>query len=131
MDSRTISNWIRQARYRAKKLNIYNDLELQDVLEIIRDHQYKCAYCDDEAETLDNPYPYKDEAPGVIANVLPCCKKCRDSKNKMDLTNMHSIKLIDTEKYLSILKQIFVRKGGDLLREHVKKISGLGEHKDE
>jgi len=125
MERSTISSWIRQARYRAKRQDIYSDLEISDVEEIIESYEDKCAYCGDEAETLDHPFPLKPTAPNVPANILPSCKDCKAHKKNNDLVWMFSSGTLEQVKYLELLQQMFSRKGGDTIKEHVRKVTGL------
>jgi 5-methylcytosine-specific restriction endonuclease McrA len=105
MERSTISSWIRQARYRAKKHSIYSDLKIGDVEEIVTAHENRCAYCESEADTLDHPFPIKETAPNVPANVLPACKNCKTSKKNNDLVWMFSSQKISQKKYLELLQQ--------------------------
>src|SRR5262245_35451012 len=85
IDNRSISSWVRQARYRAKKHDIYSDLEVADVHDIITSADGKCAYCGQDAETLDCPFPLKDNGPHVPANCVPCCRTCKNTKSNNDI----------------------------------------------
>lgn len=125
MERSTISSWIRQARYRAKKQNIYSELEIDDVETIIEAYDGNCAYCGSEADTLDQPFPIKETAPNVSANVLPCCKDCKSIKKSNDLVWMFSSKHIDQERYLELLQQMLSRSGGDQIRKHVRRVTGI------
>lgn len=125
MDNKTISNWIRQTRYRAKKYNILSDLDIKDISEILSEHNGNCAYCQKNApETFDQPFPLKDGAPNVSSNVLPICRKCKNIKKNNDITWLYSNQKIDNDIYLYILSKLFARKHGNLIREHMKKLSG-------
>ena len=126
MEKSTISGWVRQARHRAKKHDIYNELEMADVEEIVN-HYDCCAYCEEDAETLDHAFPLKDSAPNVAANVLPSCKDCKSAKRSNDLVWMFNNKKITKEQYVAILRDMLDRPGGKILREHVKAITGMLE----
>lgn len=125
MERATISSWIRQARYRAKRQDIYSDLEISDVEDIVECHEGQCAYCGEDAETLDHPFPLKPTAPNVPANILTSCKECKSLKKNNDLVWMFSSGHLDQEKYLALLQEMFDRKGGDTIKEHVRKVTGL------
>lgn len=132
MDSKTISSWIRQARYRANKRNIYSDLEISDVQEIINEFDGKCAYCDPtkdcwgtEADTLDHPFPLSDNTPNVPANVLPCCKMVKHAKKNNDLAWLFMTGAIQQDTYLKALKSMLQRRGGDTVKKHLKTITGI------
>lgn len=125
MDKSTISSWVRQARHRAKKHDIYNNLEIQSVEEIIDEYSKKCAYCGSEAETLDHPFPLKNEAPNASANILPSCRKCKKIKKTNDLAWMFAKGYISNDKYTSLLKEMLTRDGSDELKTHVKRITGM------
>lgn len=125
MDSKTISSWIRQARYRANKRDIYNELKIADVQEIVEDFDGKCAYCGNKAETLDHPFPIKETAPNVPANVLPSCKKCKTDKKTNDIVWLFTQGKLQQLKYLEILKSMFSKTGGDIIKAHVKLVTGI------
>src|SRR5260221_9296146 len=96
--NKSISSWVRQARYRAKKHNIYSDLEVSDVQEIVLVANHKCAYCTVEADTLDCPFPLKSGGPHTPANVVPCCRQCKTAKNNNDIVWLFSSGYITQEK---------------------------------
>lgn len=125
MDKSTISGWVRQARHRAKKHGIYNNLEIEAVEDVISHHSDNCAYCGDPAETLDHPFPLKDEAPNASSNVLPACKGCKSVKKTNDLSWMYSNGHISNEKYMGLLKEMLQRDGSEELKIHVKKVTGM------
>lgn len=125
MDSKTISGWIRQARYRANKRDIYNKLQISDVQKIIEDFDGECAYCGAEAETLDHPFPIRETAPNVPANVLPSCKDCKTVKKSNDIVWLFMQNKLDQPKYLEILRSMFSREGGDIIKNHVKLVTGI------
>ena len=132
MDSKTISSWIRQARYRANKRDIYNDLQIADVLEIVDEYENRCAYCDkskdcwgSEADTLDHPFPLSESAPNVPANVLPVCKHMKTVKKNNDLAWLFITGVIKQDKYLEILKNMLQKRGGSTMKKHIKTITGI------
>lgn len=127
MDKSTISSWVRQARHRAKKHDIYNSLTIEAVEQIISDHQGTCAYCGVKADTLDHPFPLKDEAPNAPANILPSCKSCKDIKKNNDLVWMFSNGRISKEKYVTLLEGMLKFDGGPELKKHVKKVTGMSD----
>ena len=88
MNRSTISGWVRQARYRAKGRNIYSDLQIEEIEEIIKSYGGKCAYCDVPADTLDHPFPLNENTTNTQANALPCCKSCKSIKKNNDLVWM-------------------------------------------
>jgi hypothetical protein len=125
MERATISSWIRQSRYRAKRQDIYSDLEISDVEEIIECYKNQCAYCGSAAETLDHPFPLKIVAPNIPANILPSCKDCKNIKKNNDLVWMFSSGKLEQESYLALLQQLFDRRGGDIIKGHVRKVTGI------
>lgn len=126
MDKSTISGWVRQARHRAKRHDIYNELDMADV-EAIVNHYGACAYCGEETETLDHAFPLKDLAPNVAANVVPSCKSCKTTKRNNDVVWLYNNNYINKQQYVAIIEDMLGRPGGDILREHVKAITGLLE----
>jgi len=132
MDNKSLSSWIRQARYRASKKNIKNDLSIDDVKQIIEKCNNKCVYCDkskacwgNEADALDHPFPLSECTPNVPANVLPVCKQIKKEKKHTDLAYMFIMGLIKQQTYLNCLKIMFSNKGSEYIKSHVKKITGL------
>ena len=132
MDNKSISSWVRQARYRAKKYSIYSQLEIEDIIDIIEELDGNCAYCDDTMiEMLDHAFPLKDGAANIPANVLPCCRSCKNKKKNNDLVWMFSRKYIDKKKYVEIIKEILNRKDGNLMKDHIRIATGIVESPDD
>ena len=127
IDNKSISSWVRQARHRAKKHNIYSDLEVADVTTIIQGTGGTCSYCGKEAETLDCPFPLRDEGPHVPANVVPCCKGCKSVKNNNDIVRLFSNGHIPSERYVTLIQELLKRRGGERIKAHVKRATGLGD----
>jgi len=132
MENKALSSWIRQARYRASKKDIENDLNIEDVKQILKTCDYKCAYCDEtkpcwgeQAEALDHPFPLSKSTPNVPANVLPVCKLIKREKKHTDLAYMFIMGLITQQTYLNCLKVMFSNRGSEHIKDHVKKITGL------
>lgn len=124
IDNKSISSWVRQARYRAKKYNIYSNLEIADVQAILLTC-VSCAYCEKQVETLDCPFPLKDGGPNVAANIVPCCKACKAVKSNNDVVWMFSNNHITNQVYLDLIRELCSRKGGDRVKEHIRKATGL------
>jgi len=125
MDNKIVSNWIRQARYRAKTHDILSDLEIDDVQNIITHFEGKCAYCEEPAETLDHPFPLKTSAPNTPANVLPTCKSCKGVKKNNDIVWLFSHGHIEQKDYLAILEFMFNQRGGETIKNHVRRATGM------
>lgn len=125
IDNKTISSWVRQARYRAKKHNIHSSLEVADVHEILKMCEEKCCYCGKDGQTLDCPFPLRNGGPNVPANVVVCCKSCKISKNNNDVVWMFSSGLLTEVQYMAILQELFKRNGGDKIKEHVRLATGM------
>ncbi len=124
IDNKSISSWVRQARYRAKKNDIHSDLEVSDVVEMI-EAASGCAYCGTEADSLDCPFPLRDGGPHVPANVVPCCKDCKGVKGNNDIVWMFSTGRVVQERYLALIQELLKRRGGDLIKDHVRRATGL------
>lgn len=124
MDNKAISSWIRQARHRAKKQNIYSDLEIDDIHNILKNCN-ACAYCQCvNPDTLDHPFPLKDHVPNVPANITLICKTCKTTKKNNDLIWMYASGAIAKDVYIKLLSELFSRRGGDEIKNHVRKLSG-------
>jgi 5-methylcytosine-specific restriction endonuclease McrA len=125
LNNKSISGWVRQARHRAKKHNIFSDLEIADVLEILEAADNQCAYCQALADTLDSPFPLKDGGPHVPANVVPCCKKCKMTKGTNDVVWLYTNGRLAEAKYLSLIQELLRRRGGERIKDHVRRATGL------
>lgn len=132
MDNKSISNWIRQARYRANKKNIYSDLEIQDIQTTIKQFNGRCAYCDPSktcwgspADTLVHAFNLTDDSPNVAANVIPVCKQMKSSNRGGDLASLLSTGVILKATYLSIIEILLLKRGGDTIRQYIKSIMGF------
>jgi hypothetical protein len=132
MTNKTISNWIRQARFRAKKNDLYSNLEVNDIAQMLLLYNEKCAYCIlNSVSTLDHPFPLKDMAPNIIANVVPTCKECKNHKKNNDLIWMYNENHITQERYLELLGELFAREQGHMIKNHVRLQAGfMGEDND-
>jgi 5-methylcytosine-specific restriction endonuclease McrA len=124
IDVKALSSWVRQLRHRAKKHNLYNDLTIQEIQSVIREYDNLCCFCNQLSEVLDMAFPLRNGAPNVQANVLPLCKKCKNIKGNDDLITMFTSNIIERDKFLTILKSCFNRNHGDVLRIHVRALSG-------
>lgn len=119
-------SWLRQARHRAKKRGVPNSLDLEHVAVILAHYEEKCAYCDSaELHSLDHPFPLKEDAPNVPANCVPTCKKCKDLKKSRNLPEMYSDGDLAEDRYISLMSKMLALPDGDILKEHVKKVTGL------
>lgn len=125
MENKIISNWIRQARYRAKINNLFSDLEMDDVHSIITLYDNMCAYCSSVAETLDHPFPLRDNAPNVPANVLPICKSCKSIKKSHDIVWMYNNKFMTQDAYLRVVQSLVEQRGGDIIKKHIRQATGM------
>ena len=124
MTNKKISGWLRQNRYRARK-NIGENVTIHEVLEILKLRNDLCGYCDQLATGLDCPFPLKDDAPFVPANILPICSSCRVIKGNSDIILMFHNQFLASDKYLKIVEELFKMKGGDLIKDHFKKMTGM------
>jgi hypothetical protein len=127
MDNKQISNWIRQSRYRAKKQGIQCNISIEEVLVIVEYYAGKCAYCIRSADSLDHPFPLKDEAPNVSANVLPICKACKNRKKINNIMVMYNSGTLSEKEYVKIMKDVLDRDRDGSLRKYIKKLSGRGK----
>lgn len=125
MDSKIISNWLRQARYRAKKYNIYCDLSSQDVQYIIQAFNDCCAYCGNPAQTLDSLFSLKSATPNVPANVVTACRRCKSIKKSNDVVWMFANNHLNRDKYLKIMEIAFALRGGEIIKDRVRQVTGL------
>lgn len=125
MDRTAISNWVRQARYRAKKYDVYSNLEVEIIEEIIDYYSGKCVYCDDKAEALDHPFPLRDFAPNISSNTVPICKQCKKRKKSQNLSWMFNNGHISNELYIKLIGEMLSRDDSDRLKNHIKKAIGI------
>jgi len=130
INNKTISNWVRQTRHRAKKNNTYSDLNVSDIQDILQLANY-CAYCEKEAETIDCPFPLKDGCPNVPANTVLCCRSCKSKKNNNDIIWMYINGYVEYSTYLKLIRELCSRRGGDIIKTHIKTIVGLADDNSE
>lgn len=123
-DVKALSSWVRQLRHRAKKHNLYNDLSINEIQEVIKQYEGKCCLCTNDYELLDMAFPLREGAPNVQANVLPLCNSCKDIKKNDDILSMVTNNLISHEKFTMLLKRCFNNNHGDRLACYVKVLSG-------
>lgn len=114
-----ISGWLRQSKFRAKRSGVYLDAEFKDVLNIYDGYDYKCAYCGNDANSPDHPFPLKEKAPCVPANIVPCCDKCKKLK-KGNIIQYYRDRYIAESQLQSIIKSMLSQKGGGKIKEHIK-----------
>lgn len=117
-----ISGWVRQSRYRAKKNGCAVDVELEDIIKLYIDTDYKCSYCGADAGSPDHPFPVKDHAPCVMANVVPCCDNCRSKKKNHDIIWFYKNGFINKELLVTLINDMKTRTGSDSLKDHIKSL---------
>lgn len=132
MDNKSISNWIRQARYRANKKKIHSDLEIQDIQTTIEQFKGKCAYCDPsktcwgkQADTLAHAFNLTDDSPNVPANVIPVCKSMKTNNRGDDVASLLSAGTILKSTYLNIVEILLPKRGGNTIKQYIKSIMGF------
>lgn len=124
MSRENVSGWVRQLRYRAKKHDLYSDLNISEVHNIIDHYKDKCCLCESDFEVLDTCFPLKDGAPNIQANIMPFCHDCKAKRKNLDLLQMVSSGIISKEKFTEILKYCFSQNHGDMFKSYVKMLSG-------
>ena len=72
---------IRQRRSRFKKVGLEYEEGMQ------------CAYCGEEAVTVDHIIPKSKGGKDVATNVVPCCKLCNNTKNNRDVVDFLNAQL--------------------------------------
>jgi hypothetical protein len=102
-----------------------SDLEMEDVQNIITFYDGLCTYCGAMAETLDHPFPLKNNAPNVPANVLPVCKMCKNVKKNHDVVWMYNNSHLTQKEYLRVIQFMFDQRGGDIIRDQVRRATGM------
>lgn len=132
MDNKSISNWIRQARYRANKKDIHSDLEIQDIITTIGQFDGNCAFCDqskscwgNKAETLTHAFNLTEDSPNVPANVIPVCKKIKTENRGGDVASLLSAGIIIKATYLRIVEVLLPKRGGETIKQYIKSIMGF------
>ena len=128
INNKTISSWIRQARHRAKKHDIYSDINVADVQDMLTADP-TCAYCGNEAITIDCPFPIKSKAPNVPANIVLCCKECKNVKGTNDVVWLFTTGKLSEQAYLKLINTMLARRGGDKVKEYVKMATGIEDEK--
>lgn len=119
------SGWIRQSRYRARKHGCVSRLVLNDVMAIFADFQNRCAYCDEKATTVDQPFLACDGAPNVAANCLPCCRSCKAKKKNINLIAFLTDGHLQKKVFTRLVRYLMKQDGNAELREHMIRITGM------
>ena len=132
MDNKSISNWVRQARYRAGKKGIHSDLEIRDIQTTIEQYDGKCALCDPSkkcwgtrADSLVHAFNLSEDAPNVPANVITECKQMKSNYRGGDIASLLSTGTISKSTYLKLLSVLLPMRGGDTIRQYIKSIMGF------
>ena len=120
----TISNWVRQARHRAKKHGCINRLYLSDILDILKAYNSQCAYCSSAAYSFDHAFLLSNRAPNVLANCLPACRECKEKKKGRDLVAYKQT--IGDARFIELIRAMLSRDGADELRDHIRSVTGIG-----
>lgn len=121
-----ISSWVRQARHRARRYDCVSRLDLAAALQLVDASGCQCSYCDRPCTGLDHAFPLSDKAPNVLANTVPICQVCKTQKKQQDLVAYHEAGFIDDDRYLAVLRQLLDHDGATEMRDHLKKITGIG-----
>lgn len=71
---------------RTRNNNIINTLILQEWLDILKEYNYRCAYCgvgfgDNILPTKDHIIPISKGGNNIKENVVPACQSCNSKKN--------------------------------------------------
>jgi hypothetical protein len=125
INNKTISNWIRQSRYRSKKYKVYNDLDITDIQSIVDSLNNTCSYCGGSATTFDCLFPFRNGGPNVPANIALSCKQCRTIKGNNDIIWMFVNGHVCRDTYLELIEEFCKRRGGNIIKEQIKRATGL------
>lgn len=123
-DIRALSGWVRQLRHRARKHNLFNQLSMLEIQEVLNQHAQCCCICDGVYDVLDMAFPLKDGGPNVQANVIPLCVMCKNLKKNRNILEMVTDGYISKDKFAEILKKCINNNNGDVLVSHIKSLSG-------
>jgi len=124
MSRENVSSWVRQLRYRAKKHDLFNDLSIQEIHDVIDYYKEKCCFCSDDFTQLDTCFPLKENAPNIQANIIPLCSSCKAKRKNYDMLEMVSLGIISKSQFEDLLKACFKRNHGDVFKAYVKALSG-------
>lgn len=122
-----INNWLRQARYRAKKNGVGSTLTKEQIIQVWTAFDGRCAYCAAVATALDNPVPLCNGAPNVQANLLPICNSCKVKKRNHTICWMHECGHIQLNIYTAIMEQMLVRAGRDEVKAVLRRLLGISD----
>ncbi len=120
-----LNGWLRQARHRAKKHGVLSDLTTEDVKAIFIVYDGRCAYCLNHADSLDNPIPLSEHAPNVPANIVPCCKDCKNRKRNRNLAWMFEEGHIGSDRYVTLVQLMLAQRGAALIRPILRRAVGI------
>ena len=115
--------WLRQAKLKAKRDGANICLNIEDILKII-DESNHCNICNgDESLTLSTLFDYKDGVECSPANIIVCCKECKQILKKngiLDLCKHERYK----EAMTTALSTNMKRDGGKELKDYIRRLMG-------
>ena len=76
--------------------------------EIIKEFEYKCAYCGEETDLEKEHFiPVSKDGDYTIENIIPACRKCNCSKYNSDFFEWYpTYEFYDTDREIHILKYL-------------------------
>ncbi len=88
-----------RAKYKRRTIfkNIINTLTSKEWLDILEEHNYRCAYCGVEFEienlpTKDHIIPLSKGGQNTKENIVPACRSCNSKKNNKMLNVKEAIR---------------------------------------
>lgn len=112
--------WLRQNRLRARRRGLRVDIQLSELHRVYDKYAGKCGYCDQPSEYFDFAFPLVNKAPCIIANVLPCCEKCKIIKGHRSIIDIYKSGIIDMNRLHRLLGDMTTRKGNGYIREYLR-----------
>ena len=88
---------------KTKMKDIINTLTAEEWLDILKEHKYKCIYCDKEFDlfelpTKDHIIPISKGGNNIKRNIVPACRSCNSKKHNKILQDMEIKNYANTYK---------------------------------
>lgn len=91
-DKGLISERLMFYRRRALHYGGVTDLTRDDLIDVLRKFDTRCAYCEEPIQkfNFDHVLPLINRAPNVPANIVPCCVPCNRKKRNSNILVMRA-----------------------------------------
>ncbi|WP_332629198.1 HNH endonuclease [Halalkalibacter flavus] len=87
-----ISRKLENAKQRAKRFGVVDDLTITEVKEVVGYFEDACVYCGEELEddiVLEHVRSFSEDGPNSKGNIVISCDPCNRKKNNLPLIDFH------------------------------------------